>query len=252
MSHNSTTRFSNKVENYIKYRPHYPIEVIDYLKSENILKKDSVIADIGSGTGISAEMFLKNGNTVYGVEPNKEMREAAECLLSNYKNFISVNGTAEVTSLGIHSIDLIVAAQAFHWFDFDKTKAQFKRILKPKGNVVLLWNARLTDTTPFLKDYEKMLVDYGTDYLEVRHDNLGKVVFEDFFEGKYSIKTFKNFQLFDYDGVKGRLLSSSYIPAESDPNYKPMLNELKRIFGMHNKNGRVSIEYETQVIAGKL
>jgi len=133
LSHNSTTRFSNKVENYIKYRPHYPKAVIDYLKSENILKNDSVIADIGSGTGISAEMFLKNGSTVYGVEPNKEMREAAERLMSNYKNFISVNGTAEVTSLGIHSIDLIVAAQAFHWFDLDKTKAEFKRILKPKG-----------------------------------------------------------------------------------------------------------------------
>ncbi|MCI0449634.1 MAG: class I SAM-dependent methyltransferase [Chlorobi bacterium] len=250
--HNSTTRFSDKVENYIKYRPHYPAEVINYLKSEKILKDDSVIADIGSGTGISTEMFLKNGNTVHAVEPNQEMREAAERTLSNYKNFISVNGTAEKTTLPNASIDLITAAQAFHWFDLNKTKSEFKRILKPKGYVVLLWNARLTDTTPFLKDYEKMLVKYGTDYLEVRHENFGKVVFEDFFEGKYKIKTFENRQVFDYDGVKGRLLSSSYIPKETNPNYLPMLKELKRIFDLHNKNGKVTIKYETQVITGKL
>jgi hypothetical protein len=115
-----------------------------------------------------------------------------------------------------------------------------------------MWNARLTGTTPFLRDYEKMLVKFGTDYLEVRHENFGKVVFEDFFKGKYSIKTYENRQLFDYDGVKGRLLSSSYIPKEGDPKYEPMLEELKRIFEIYNQNGKVTIEYETQVISGRL
>jgi ubiquinone/menaquinone biosynthesis C-methylase UbiE len=140
VSHNSTTRFSDRVENYIKYRPHYPPEVIDYLQSQNVLADSSVIADIGSGTGISTEMFLNNGNTVYGVEPNKEMREAAERLLKDYKNFVSVNGTAEETTLKNKSIDIVTAGQAFHWFDIPKSKAEFKRILKDTGYVVLMWN----------------------------------------------------------------------------------------------------------------
>ncbi len=138
MSFNSTTRFSNRVDNYVKYRPHYPAAVIDYLKKEKVLKDNYVIADIGSGTGISSELFLKNGNTVYGIEPNKEMREGGEKYLSGFKNFISINGTAEDTTLKENSIDVITAGQAFHWFDMVKAKKEFKRILKTNGYVVLI------------------------------------------------------------------------------------------------------------------
>jgi len=251
MSNDSTSRFSTKVENYIKYRPHYPEAVLDYLKSENILLDNSIIADIGSGTGISTEMFLKNGNKVYGVEPNQSMREAAEWLLAEYKNFTSINGTAEETTLDDSSIDLIVSGQAFHWFDIEKTKSEFTRILKPVGNIVLLWNARQLDTTPFLKDYEDLLLKYGTDYNEIRHENTDEKVFDRFF-AKYKVTKFENEQIFNFDGVKGRLLSSSYIPPEGSPLLSQMLEELRKIYDKFNENDKVQIKYTTEVVSGSL
>jgi len=253
VSHNSTTRFANKVENYIKYRPHYPSAIIDYMKSENILMNNSIIADIGSGTGISSELFLKNGYgyIVYGIEPNKEMREAGERLLRDHKNFHSIDGTAEETALADRSIDIIIAGQAFHWFDAEKTRVEFKRILKPGGSVILMWNERKLSSTPFLKDYENMLLKFGTDYNEIRHENTDEKVFDKFFSD-YKIKYFDNEQVFDFNGVKGRLLSSSYIPAETDPYYLPMLDNLKEIYDKHNIKGKVTIEYNTKIVAGNL
>lgn len=248
----SVSRFSDRVENYIKYRPHYPIEIIDYLKSEGILENDSVIADIGSGTGISTEMFLKNGNKVYGIEPNKEMREAAERLLAGYENFRSINGTAEKTTLPDKMTDIILAGQAFHWFDIPKCKVEFKRILKPEGNVVLMWNSKELDSTPFMAAYEKMLVTYGIDYVEVKHENLDNEIFSKFFDKGCEIKTFKNVQVFDLAGVRGRLLSSSYAPNESHADYEPMVRELTRIFDEYAQNGKVNFEYTTLVYCGKL
>lgn len=252
MATNSTTRFSDRVDNYIKYRPGYPAEIIDYLKSEGILKDDSIIADIGSGTGISAELFLKNGNTVYCVEPNKEMREAAERLLQDYSNFISVNGTAEETTLQKNSVALITAGQAFHWFDIPKAKEEFSRILKPGGYVVLIWNVKQLDSSPFMSAYEKMLLTYGTDYKDVKHENLGEDIFTKFYEGKPAIRTFKNFQVFDFEGVKGRLLSSSYAPNESHPDYEPMVRLLSKIFEEHKVNGTITFDYITMLYFGKI
>lgn len=250
MSNNSTTRFSNKVDNYIKFRPHYPKEVIDYLKSQNILSNDSFIADIGSGTGISTEIFLKNGNKVYAVEPNKEMREAAERLLCDYKNFVSVNGTAEDTSLPDNSIDLITAGQAFHWFDIPKTKSEFKRVLKQNGYIILMWNERKLDSTPFLRAYEELLLKYGTDYEKVRHENINTEVLNGFFANGYAAKSFSNTQVFDFEGIKGRLLSSSYVPGEGDKNYAPMIYELKDIFSRYIESGKVNFEYDTNIYFG--
>jgi len=244
---NSTTRFTDRVENYIKYRPSYPADVIEYLKSEGILKADTVIADIGSGTGLSAEMFLKNGNSVYGVEPNDAMREAAEKLLSAYSNFRSINATAEETALPVNSIDLILCAQAFHWFDIQKVKIEFKRILKPTGRVCLIWNERILDGNPFLVAYEKLLLKYGTDYKNVRHENIDENKLNEFFESGYTMKTFPNKQVFDLAGVTGRLLSSSYTPQYDSPLYEPMLAELNEIFDKNQVNGFIEFLYDTNV-----
>jgi len=248
---NSTTRFTDRVENYIKYRPSYPVEVIEYLKSEDILKSDSVIADIGSGTGISAELFLNNGNAVYGVEPNDAMREAAEKLLSAYSNFKSINATAEETTLPDNSIDLITCAQAFHWFDIPKVKIEFKRILKPTGSVCLIWNERILDGNPFLAAYEKLLLKYGTDYKNVRHENIDEKKLNEFFDGGYTKKTFPNKQVFDLAGVTGRLLSSSYTPQYDSPLYEPMLAELNEIFEKNQVNGKIEFLYDTNVYLSK-
>src|SRR5215475_498875 len=167
----STARFSNRVENYIRYRPGYPQGVLEVLRDECGLTSGSVIADIASGTGIFTRMLLENGNKVFAVEPNREMREAAERLLAAHPNFISIAATAEETTLATQSVDFATAAQAAHWFDLPRARLEFTRVLRPTGFAVLIWNERSTDTTPFLRDYEQLLMTYGTDYQQVRHEN---------------------------------------------------------------------------------
>ena len=245
-------RFSNRVDDYVKYRPGYPDAVIDFLSAECGLTPGAAIADVGSGTGILSEIFLKNGNRVFAVEPNQEMREAAERILAGYPSFTSVAGSAEATSLPEHSVDYVTAAQAFHWFDREGARAEFARILKPAGWVVLLWNERQTDTTPFLRDYEKLLMTYGTDYKEVRHENVYENIAAFFAPGNFEMKSFENRQVFDYEGLKGRLLSSSYVPARGQLNFDEMLVDLKRLFDVHQTGGRVVVEYDTRIYYGAL
>lgn len=247
-----TRRFSSRVENYIKYRPGYPNGVIETLRDECGLVADSIIADVGSGTGILTEMFLRNGNPVYGVEPNREMREAAERLLKDYPRFHSVAAKAEETTLDGASVDFVVAGQAFHWFDREKTKEECARILKPGGWVALIWNERVTTTTPFLIAYEQLLKDYSTDYEQVDHRRIDAGVIRDFFgSDNFRLKQFENIQVFDYEGLKGRLLSSSYAPQAGHPNYEPMLAELQKIFQAHQREGWVDFEYVTLMYYGQ-
>lgn len=249
----ATERFSDRVENYVKYRPGYPAEVIDRLREAGVLTADAVIADVGSGTGISSWLYLENGFEVFSVEPNAEMRKAAEEYLSAYKRFHSVNGTAEATTLADHSVDMILAGQAFHWFDVEKAKAEFKRILKPGGNVVLVWNDRRPDSTDFLRAYEDLLKMFGTDYAKVNHRNIDEKVFDAFWgEGKWNSFSVDNFQDFTFEGLKGRLFSSSYVPAEDHPDSPFMVSVLKKIFARYQENGLVRFEYDTRVFYGEL
>jgi SAM-dependent methyltransferase len=249
----TTERFSDRVENYVKYRPDYPATVLDRLRDEKILSENSVIADIGSGTGISSKLFLQNGNEVFGVEPNNEMREAAEKYLAAEKLFHSMNGTAEETTLKNNSVDIVLAGQAFHWFDAEKSKIEFKRILKPEGNVVLIWNDRKTNSTDFLIAYEDLLKMFGTDYGKVNHKNIDEKNFDAFW-GKGNWRNFSvpNFQDFTFEGLKGRLFSSSYVPAEDHPDSAFMVSVLKKIFMRYQENGLVRFEYDTIVYFGQL
>jgi SAM-dependent methyltransferase len=240
-------RFSSRVENYIKYRPSYPLEIIDFLKEKNILAEDTVIADIGSGTGILTKIFLNNGNQVYGVEPNKDMRKAAEKFLQGYTNFSSLEGSAEVTKLEENCIDLIIAGQAFHWFDLEQAKREFKRILKPNGNVVLIWNNRGKTGTDFNSSYENFILKYGIDYKEVKK-NEGNV--DLFFN--YQKETFYNFQELNFSRFKGRVLSSSYIPLADNLIFPRMILELENLFSKHQRNGIIRIEYDTEIYYGHL
>jgi SAM-dependent methyltransferase len=250
---NPTERFSSRVENYVKYRPGYPQEIVALLKEECGLTASSVVADIGSGTGILSGMFLKNGNTVYAVEPNREMREAGERLLQAYPNFKSIEGAAESTTLEDKSVDFVTAGQAFHWFDRERARREFLRILRPGGWTAFVWNERRTDTTPFLITYEKMLIEYGTDYEAVNHTNIDESVISAFFApSNFRLKIFKTRQLFDFESLKGRLLSSSYTPEEGQPAYRPMLEELERIFQHYAVNREVAFEYDTKIYYGQL
>lgn len=243
-------RFSNRVSNYLKYRPHYPKEIISYLISKGIVKRDSTIADMGSGTGILTEIFLKNGNPVYGIEPNNEMRKAGEKYLKKYSNFISIKGTAEKSKLRKNSIDIITAGQAFHWFEFKKAKSEFKRILKPGGCVILIWNTK-KNSTPFLKSYNNLLLKYGTDYELVRQETVGDEILSVFFDKGYKSLSFYNEQIMDYKSLKGRLLSSSYIPLRNDKKFREMILELKAAFDKNQKKGKVIFKYGTRVYIGK-
>jgi SAM-dependent methyltransferase len=248
---NATSRFSDRVENYVRYRPRYPAQVVDVLRSECGLQPKHVIADIASGTGICTRTLLENGNQVFGVEPNADMRQAGERLLADFPKFTSVAGSAEATTLPDANIDFVTAAQAAHWFDRVAARREFVRILKPGGWLVLLWNERLTDATPFLRDYEQLLLTYGTDYEEVRHERTTDAVNEFFDPQPYQERTFPMRQEFDYEGLEGRLLSSSYAPGPGHPKHAPMLRELRRIFDVHSVGGRVSFEYNTQVYFGR-
>ena len=240
-------RFSNRVENYVKYRPGYPREILDYLAETAGLTPQSMVADIGCGTGISCRMFLVNGNTVYGVEPNAAMRAAALDQLGDFTNFRLVDGTAEATTLPDASVDIVVAAQAFHWFDPERTRREWLRILRPNGSIVLLWNERQLDTTPFLREYEALLLKYANDYSRVRHENIDKLRLSEFFDGKYQSASFPNIQVFDLDALRGRMLSSSYMPSESDAAFPALNIELQALFAKHAENGRINILYDTNV-----
>lgn len=250
---NPTSRFSDRVENYIKYRPSYPHSVLTLLKTECGLTRDWVIADIGSGTGILSRLLLENGNRVFAVEPNAEMREAAEQSIGGNPLFTSVAATAEETGLATASADLIVAAQAFHWFDAEKCRAEFPRILKPGGWVALIWNERLVEATPFLRAYEDLLHRHATDYGTVDHRNVGDETIGSFFQpGGFRFATFANVQRFDYSGLKGRCLSSSYTPPEGSAECASLILELDEIFNRHQRNEIVSFEYKTNVYFGRL
>lgn len=249
---NPTQRFSSRVSNYVRYRPGYPAAVIDLLSKECGLTPGTVIADVAFGTGIFTRMLLENGNRVFGVEPNAEMRKAGEEFLATYPDFTSVEGTAEATTLPDHSVDLVTAAQAAHWFDLRQARREFIRILKPGSWSVLLWNERRIDTTSFLREYEQLLLRYGTDYQNVRHERTTGEIETFFAPAPFQVRTFDYQQQFDYSALEGRLLSSSYTPQSDDLAYEPMLKELRRIFDTHQVNDRVAFEYETQVYFGRL
>ena len=244
---NATSRFSDRVENYIRYRPAYPQEVLGTLKQDCGLISAHLIADVASGTGIWTRMLLENGNSVFGVEPNIDMREAGERLLAGFSKFTSIAGKAEATTLPDASVDFVTVAQAAHWFNRDAAKREFSRILKPGGCLVLLWNEREVDTTPFLRDYEQLLLTYGTDYEDVRHERTTESVNEFFDPISYQERVFPMRQDFDYEGLEGRLLSSSYAPGPGHPKHSPMLKGLRRIFEQHADTGLVRFDYKTRV-----
>ena len=253
MNADPTRRFSNRVEDYIKYRPTYPAAVVRLLEVECGLSREAVVADVGSGTGILSELFLREGCRVHGVEPNREMREAGARLLASYDNFVSVDGRAEATTLSDSSVDFVTAGQAFHWFDPAGARREFERILRPGGWAVLVWNSRRTEGTPLLEEYERLLLEYGTDYREVSSkwaegESIGVL----FGPEEVREKTFDNEQVLDFDGLKGRLTSASYAPVPGHPNYEPLMRELAALFERHRRDGRVVFGYDTKVFYGRL
>lgn len=248
---NSTQKFSSRVENYVLYRPHYPKEVICFLNTQIKLNSQWVIADVGSGTGISSEIFIENGNKVYGIEPNEKMRSAAEIKFQKNLNFISVHGTAEKTTLHNQSVDLIVTGQAFHWFDQKLCKPEFHRILRDHGFILLMWNERNLNS-PFQKAYEKIIQEYAPAYADEVYQNINISKIKAFFSPQtYYLHSIPHVQYFDFEGLKGRLLSCSYAPTENESTYKPLMKKLHEIYQEFEEKGSVKFEYHCKLFYGK-
>ena len=240
------------MDDYVRARPGYPKAIVEDLAAAGLLFPGAVVADVGAGTGISTELFLAAGYEVVGIEPNQPMREAAEAALARFPRYRSQAGSAEQTGLPDASVDLVVAAQAFHWFDPAPTRAEFRRILRPPGWVALIWNARRATGTAFLEAYEALLLEFGTDYAQVGHRGVGGERLTAFFGGPFTTRRYDNRQALDLAGLRSRLLSSSYIPAAGEPAHAAMLDRLAEIFAAYAVEGLVEFIYDTEVHTGRL
>lgn len=245
-------RFTERVAHYIRFRPGYPAALVSALLPASQDSASKAIADIGSGTGIFTRLLLQQGPTVYGVEPNASMRQAAEEFLAGYTNFVSIAGDAEYTGLADASVDLVTAAQAFHWFNNEQSRAEFARILRPDGSLALIWNKRRLEQ-PFQQAYDALLREIAPEYDKVNHMNLSSAHIAEFFTaGSMETLHFDNQQQLDFDGLLGRLKSSSYCPGEGSEPYARLIDELRRLFDKHATNDMLAFEYDTQLYHGPI
>lgn len=249
----STARFSDRVDDYVRYRPDYPQALLTWLQREMDVDMSWRVADVGAGTGISAKMFLDAGYRVTAIEPNAPMRAAAEQWLRAYESFAAVDGRADATGLAEASVDLVTVAQAFHWFDEDATRREFARILRPGGLAAIWWNSRRLTGTRFLEGYETLLLTFGTDYTSVAEryadDAHMRAWFGSGFRGSAS---FEHAQRLDFEALRGRLMSSSYAPQPGRSQHGPMLRALRDLFDSCAEHGAVSFDYDSRIFAGHL
>ena len=247
----ATGRFTDRVDAYVAARPSYPDERAAALKREFGLRDGAVVADLGSGTGLSCVPFLRAGFVVFGVEPNDAMRAAGDKFLSSFANFRSVPGSAEATSLEDHSVDLVIAAQAAHWFDTSNARREALRFLRRPAHAALIWNDRVSTGSAFAEGYEKLLLDFGTDYAEVRHRHAHHDLVADFFGGPHARELrLDNPTFLDFDTLLARLNSASYVPRPDAPSYPPMVESLRVLFERTQHLGRVRMDYATRTFFG--
>ncbi len=242
-----TERFTSRVDDYARHRPSYPAAAIGLLAERCGLAPGAVVADLGSGTGILTELLLQSGADVFAVEPNDGMRRAAEARLAHYPRFRSVKGSAESTTLAAASVDLLVAGQAFHWFDPQRARAEAQRVLRPGGCGALLWNERPPEATPFLADYESLLRRHAPEYAQITASRADVAAMRGFLGAAMEVRTFANQQILDFEGLRGRLMSSSYAPEPGSEQYGPMIERLRELFARHERAGRIVMPYSTLV-----
>jgi SAM-dependent methyltransferase len=247
----TAARFANRVADYVRYRPSYPDAVFELLEREGALSPASVVADVGAGTGIFTKLLAPRASRVAAIEPSADMRAAMASFLAGCANVTITDGTGEATGLAGASIDLVTVAQAFHWMDPVAARAEFRRILRGPGWVLLTWNGRALDATPFLAAYERLLLRYGTDYASVRHD--GHAHPEVLFAGcPHARVSFPNVQRVDLEGLLGRARSSSYVPAPGQSGHDELMDGIAELHAAHAVDGHVDLLYDTDCWLGRL
>ena len=246
MSISTSDRFLGKSDNYVKYRPSYPNDILIFLNQKHEFIQNSICAEIGSGTGKFTNLLIQNKNIVFAVEPNDEMRAASETSFAQYKNFISISGNSENTNLKSNSIDFIFCAQSLHWFANEKTASEFKRILKPNGRVVIIWNKKAYKKSAFMRGIHKIYIEDSIDFKSVKLENLeDKEILTDLFKDNYDFYTIESKQVFDLESLIGRMMSISYAPPQGHPKHDKFINEIKKLFHKEAINGKVEFLYET-------
>lgn len=245
-------RFDDRVADYVRFRPGYPVGVVSLLERELGAPPPADVVDVGAGTGKLTELLADAGHRVIAVEPNEAMRAEAARLLGRRKTVELVDGSAEATGLPEECADAITVAQAFHWFDVDAARAEFARILRPGGRVFLLWNDRRARPRSLLADYEALLHAHAPAYeaLERREDGNARV--RAFFGAAGFRETcFGNRQVLDWEGLRGRARSASYVPREG-PDHEAFFAGLRDAFERHEDGGTVDFDYDTRVFHGRL
>jgi SAM-dependent methyltransferase len=250
---NPTDRFTGRVESYRRFRPRYPTAVIDWLRSECALSPHSAVADIAAGTGILTQLLLDAGFSVTAVEPNEEMRAACTALHQQFPNLQIVPGTAEDTGLPSASFHLITVAQAMHWFDLEKARAEFARILRPGGFCAVLYNNRRLTGDPFHDGYERLLLEFGVDYGAVKQQHVGRKRLAAFFApSAITCATIPNPQPLTLEELQGRVLSSSYAPQPGHPRFEAMRSAIEELFARTQSAGAVTMHHDCVVCCGRL
>lgn len=249
----SKQRFSDRVASYIAGRPHYPSAVVTHLESIGALRAGHVVADVGVGTGLSAEPFLKAGYRVVGIEPNEPMRRGGAEYLSHYADYEARDGNAEASGLAPASVDLVIAGQAFHWFDAARFRAESLRILRRGGWAALIWNDRSRDATPFLAGYEALLVEYGTDYLSIRHGHEASEDIAAYFGGSIPAPAhIEHARRVDWATMAAQAASASYLPAPGRPRHDEFFAALRALFDAQAVDGTVELRYRCRIHAAPL
>jgi SAM-dependent methyltransferase len=247
-------RFSTLVDDYASYRPSYPVEAWQWIESATGMGPHTVACDLGSGTGIATRALLERCARVFAVEPNAEMRASAERALAHAAGFVSVDGAAEATTLPDGCVDVVLAAQAFHWFQLDRARRELRRILKPGGFLALLWNERLVDASPFLVGLEALLLAWCPEYTQICHKSSmpESKVAELYGQGGYQGRRFENRQDLDWSGLRGRVRSYSYVPAAGQSGHEAFYQALRALYERHHSGGLVTIGYSTRTYVGRL
>ena len=253
MTADSTQRFSDRVEAYLAGRPRYPAELVTHLETIWALPRTGIVADIGVGTGLSAEPFLAAGHRVIGIEPNAPMRAAGVEYLARFPAYEARDGTAEATGLAPGSVDLVIAGQAFHWFEPGQFRAESRRVLRPGGWGALVWNDRDLTGTPFLAGYEALLLEYGNDYQAIRYKHQGTDAIPVYFGGQAPVAwAFRHRRDMDWAMLAALAGSASYLPAPGQPRHAELMTALRALFDANAAGGRVEMRYTCRVHAAPL